>query len=121
MISQSVQLAFDPETADQEIRKIFSNDLARTLWLAIKQCHVTSKNFNIVIPMYAKIIADEMAKENEVFCAGKLFKILSGFGKAPTRCVIGQDGQSFAAELLPFVKGEKVIAFEVKIEGAKTI
>ncbi|EKE19049.1 MAG: hypothetical protein ACD_9C00156G0001 [uncultured bacterium] len=113
MISQIVSMAFDPEASSQEIREIFSDRLARTLWLGIKQCHVVSRNFNRAIPAYAKLIADEMAKEGEVFCAEKLFKILSGYGKNPICRVIGEDGRTFAAELLPFIKGEKEMTFKV--------
>lgn len=105
MISKKVKLNFNPETADTEIQEIFANDLARTLWLAIRQGHVVSQYFNKNILQCAVMIED--SRKREELNAEELFQIISGC------IVIGPCEQKFAEELLPFITGEKEIIFIV--------
>ena len=111
MIKQLVVLNFDPKTASQEFQKVFANDLTRTLWLAIKQSHLTDQYFCKSIIRYA--VAINAAKEEGKLSAETLFRILSGFASPPLSGVIGPSERSFAEELLPFVTGEKTITFEI--------
>lgn len=57
MIPETVILAFDPEITE-EVKRVFSNDLARTIWLAVKRSHMTSQYFNNDCLHYAKVIED---------------------------------------------------------------
>lgn len=116
MISQTVNLLFDPEADSGEIKEIFSDDVARTLWLAVKQSHVAGKHFKSAILRYAALIKDLMEKGD--LDARKLFYILSG-SFAPDQAIIGSCEQAFAEELLPFIKGEKAITFKIKTFAEK--
>lgn len=111
MISESVTLSFNPETSSPEIQKVFTSELARILWLAIRQGHMVNKHFNSAVLKYAEII--ESSKKKGELNAQTLFRILSSFAKQPTCAVIGPGEQLFAEELLPFINGEKTIAFTV--------
>jgi hypothetical protein len=111
MILENAVLGFDPETADKEIKEIFSDDLARTLWLAVISGHMTDPYFKKNCLAYAKIIKD--IKKKGLLTAEQLFLILSGFAKPPGCGIIGSAEQRFAAELLPFINGEKTIKFTV--------
>lgn len=113
MILQSVTLQFDPKTADKETREIFADDMARLLWLAIRQGHLKNQYFNRLVLQYAKTI--EKVREEGKLNAELLFRILSDFAKPPHMGVIGKSEQKFAEELLPFVMGEKSITYEVKM------
>ena len=110
MIPEVVTLAFDPET-DEEIKEVFSNDLARTLWLAVRRSHLTDQYFNNNCLQYAKVI--ESFKKEGPLTAGLLLRILSGVAKPPGQGIIGSAELEFATELLPFVNGEKTINFTV--------
>ncbi|MDX9913521.1 MAG: hypothetical protein RBS77_02995 [Candidatus Moranbacteria bacterium] len=56
MILEFLSLPFDPSDSDAEIRKIFDDDLARTLWLGIRQGHIVQKNFKKAILACAEVI-----------------------------------------------------------------
>jgi hypothetical protein len=115
MIPETVVLAFDPKKSEsKELREVFSDDLARTLWLAVKSGHLTDSNFNRNCLTYAKIIRD--LKKKEPMTADLLFRILSGFAKGPGQNIIGSAEASFAAKLLPFINGEKTISFTVNLK-----
>lgn len=112
MILEFLSLPFDPKNSDDEIRKIFNDDLARTLWLGIRQGHIAEKNFKKAILACAEVIRP--IKDQESFDAKELFDILSGSHKRSRFRVIGESEKLFAEELLPFIKGEKTIKFEIK-------
>jgi hypothetical protein len=115
MIQETVVLAFDPKKSqDEDLKKVFSDDMARTLWLGVKSGHLTDSNFNRNCLTYAKIIRD--FKKKESMTADLLFRILSGFARGPGQNIIGGAEASFAAELLPFINGEKTIGFTVKVK-----
>jgi len=112
MILEFLSLPFDPKDGDKEIKKIFEDDLARTLWLGIRQGHIVQSNFKKAILAYAKVIRP--IKDQESFGAKELFSILSGSHKRSQFRVIGESEKLFVEELLPFIKGEKTIKFEIK-------
>ncbi len=113
-IDPLVGLRFDPRDGSTEIQEIFADDLARTLWLGIKQGHVTTNNFNEDCLCYAEFIRRNLEKEGqEWLTAEKLCWILSAGYAPPGKGIIGGSETDFAAEFLPFVLGEKIIRFEV--------
>lgn len=113
MIMRSVRLGFDPEKASLEIRQVFANETARTLWLVIKQRCLTNQNFCRLILKYAPEI-DKMKKSGSLN-AVSLFRLLSGFARAPMQGVIGPEDFSIAEEIYPFVMGEKFITYEIEL------
>ena len=113
MILESVVLAFDPAVSDGMIKEVFSDELARTLWLAIKQAHIVDQNFSESCLIYARRI--EKLRSKGMLNAEQLFRILAGTAIVPGCGVIGSGEGVFAAELLPFIMGEKSIAFKVKV------
>lgn len=72
MILESVRLKFNPEESDSEIKAIFANEIARILWLGIRQGHIVDTNFKPAILSHAKLIEPI---RNEID-AEKLFHIL---------------------------------------------
>ena len=110
-IPRKVILTFDPKEAGGEIKKIFRDDLARTLWLAVKSGHVVSQYFNSMCTEYARVI--RKAKQKSPLTARQLLHILSGVGRHPGYGIIGENELPFAQNLLLFVNGER-ICYEVK-------
>ncbi len=110
MIREKVTLAFDPKKASRGIQEVFSYPLARTLWLATRGGHIQSQYFEVDCILYARAI--ERVKEEGSLTAQQLFRILSGV-VPPGRRIIGTDELELAADLLPFVNGEKEITFTV--------
>ena len=108
---RKVILTFDPKEAEWEIKKIFRDDLARTLWLAVKSGHVVSQYFNSMCIEYARVI--RKAKQEGSLTAKQLLHILSGVGRHPGYGIIGENELPFAQNLLRFVNGE-TIRYEVK-------
>jgi len=43
-----LKLRFDPASsqADSEVREVFSDDMARTLWMGVRQGHIVDQYFN---------------------------------------------------------------------------
>lgn len=111
MILESVNLRFDPQNAGEVISEIFKDDLARALWLGIRQGHLIDQDFHRNILRYSQTIKRE--KSEGKLDSRRLFDILSGFAKPPACGVIGPNEQTFAEELLPFINGEKSIAFTI--------
>lgn len=108
MILDFVVLKFLPTIASDEIREVYFDDLAWTLWIAIKQGHITSQYFNQGCLRAAKEIRKEIRKTGTI-TARTLHFILSF---DTPRNLIGSDEMPFAEELLPFILGEKKISFE---------
>jgi hypothetical protein len=112
MIRENVTLTFDPEKSRKEIKEVFTNDLARLIWLAVRYGHVVDEHFSKDCLRCARAI--ERSKKAGKLTAEMLFRILSGFAGAPGQGIIGSSEKDFAAELLPFINGEKTISYEVK-------
>lgn len=108
MIPEIVKLNFDPKTASREVQDVFSDDIARTIWLTVRSSHPTSQYFNTACLYYAKVIKE--ARKNSSLTAKQLLNILSG------DAVIGKNELDFAIDLLPFINGEKAIKFEINIQ-----
>ncbi len=113
MIPETVTLLFNPEAASKEVQEVFANELARTLWLAIKPGHLTSGSFNEDCLRRAKII-NGIKKKKESLNAQGFLMILSGLAAGPGHMILGATELDFATELLPFVNGDKKISFKVK-------
>ncbi len=113
MILESVVLAFDPAVSTGTINEVFSDELARTLWLAVRQAHIVDQNFSESCLIYARRIK-KLRNEGRLN-AEQLFRILTGTAIVPGCGIIGSGEGVFAVELLPFVMGEKSIAFKVKV------
>jgi len=105
MIPEIVELKFNPETGGDEIQKVFGDDLARLLWLAIKVTHIVSQNFDADCLRCAKILREY--KQKSPLTAKQLLHVLG-------RSISASGSElAFATELLPFVNGEKNIGFKI--------
>lgn len=114
MIRETVPLLFDPKNESEEIQTVFADDLARTIWLAVKDGHVAGQYFNRNCLYYARVIAD--LKKTKQLTAEQLMRILSGWAMSPVDGIMGDHDLAFATELLPFINGEKTIKFEIRTE-----
>lgn len=112
MIPETVTLTFNPEEANEEIRKVFACNLARTLWLAIRPGHIVSQYFHAGCLHYAGVIKKRLAQE-EPLTAEQLLRILSGM--TPGYGIIGHGELAFARDLLLLVNGERTIDFKVAV------
>lgn len=111
MIPKVLTLNFNPETAGDEIRKVFDDDLARLLWLAIKSSHVVARGFNAGCLRYAETLRRIM--EEKPLTAERLLLTLGG---VPGHGILGLNELAFATELLPFVNGTKKIGLKIGLE-----
>lgn len=119
MIKEIVSLAFDPTKAGSgDVKDVFADDVARIIWLAVKQKHLTTPNFNraclCISAEIKKMKNDGMIPLNEKV----LFCMLTGKLASPTDILgQGEGGLEFARELLLFIKGERTISFQVNALG----
>lgn len=107
-IPEIIELTFRPDELEGEVAKVFKDDLARTLWLAIKRSHVVAKGFNSLCLAYAKKLR---GMDKEELTAERLFSILNG-SIDQREDLIGTKEIAFARELLPFVKGKKELRYD---------
>ena len=110
-------LKFDPSKSDDPmIQQVFADDLARTLWLGIKQGHLASQYFNKECLWAAKQIRE--AQDNFPLLpltAEGLFDILSNRATVyPGLIGSGEREKAFAAELLPYVLGESQLTYRIE-------
>lgn len=113
MIREHIKLSFDPEKSSiEEVREVFSNPLARLIWLAVKPGHLTSQYFDFNCLRSAKEV-QKVLDSNETLSGEKVFRILSPFGITPVEGIIGPTERDFADELVPFLTGEKTISYEI--------
>jgi hypothetical protein len=102
--AEIITLAFNPEkTDDTEIRQVFSDNLAKILWLFIKRNHLVSQHFNKHCIGLAKCIRKIGIDK---ITAQQLNLYLQ------MRMMIGSQEQ-IGEQLLPFVRGVKT--FKLKI------
>jgi hypothetical protein len=103
-IVNPAELKFDPneDKISPNLKSVFENKLARTLWIGIKQRHLASKYFEGHCLNAAKAIEKNGVPES----AEKLEYLISRhFG-------IGYS-KEFIEELLPYLTGEKNLEYEV--------
>ena len=112
MISESLILLFDPRKSDIMLKEIFADEVARTLWLGIKQGRSVRKDFDQIIFSHAKIIRAMI--ESGPLDENVLHDILSGCHESSPLGVIAKGEVNIVKELLPFVNGEKTIIFEIR-------
>ena len=106
MIREHVKLLFDPENAQPITQEVFADDMARTIWLAIKQGHLAGPRFGENVLKASKWVR-KLVDEDRL-TVEKLFDALTH-----EVMLLGSSEQDFAEELLPFVLGEKSISYEV--------
>jgi hypothetical protein len=103
-ILNPAKLVFDPLdfSMRKELREVFENKLARTLWIGIKQRHLTDQYFEGHCLKVSKIIEKDGIPES----TEKLeYLINRHFGNGYSK--------EFIAELFPYVSGEKNLEYEV--------
>ena len=105
-IKELYTLSFDPNKAEPAIQRVFKDRIARTIWLAIKGQHLVSQYFNQDCVDIARWMRQRL-KAKERMDGGVLFNMLSRVG------VLGTEEQDFAERLIPYVSGEKKIAWIV--------
>lgn len=104
-IVNPVQLKFDPsdKRIRKELKKVFENKLARTLWMGIKQRHVTDQYFE----RNCLDLGEFISKKGVPDSPEKLeYMIHRYFGR-------GGYSKEFIRELLPYLSGEKNLEYEV--------
>jgi len=103
-IKNPTKLKFDPkdEKIGEELKLVFENKLARTLWMGIKQRHLASQYFE----GHCLNAAKSLEKIGVPDSAEKLEYIITRhFG-------VGYS-QEFIDELLPYLTGKKNLEYEV--------
>jgi hypothetical protein len=103
-IKNPVELKFDPsdEKIGEELKSVFENKLARTLWMGIKQRHLTDQYFE----SYCLNISEIFEKLGIPDTTNKLKRILErNFNRTYS--------QKFLEELLPYLSGKKNLEYEV--------
>jgi RimJ/RimL family protein N-acetyltransferase len=103
-IVNPIKLKFDPKgnKISEELKSVFENKLARTLWMGIKQRHITDQYFEDSCLGLAKLIEIKGAPDS----AEKLeYMIDRYFGRGYSK--------EFISELLPYLSGEKNLEYEV--------
>ncbi len=100
-MKEHVVLNFDPYYVDDIHQDIFNDDIARTLYLGIRQQHLVNQYFNqncLDIAGFARSIVGHL--DGRI-----LFSWLRGKG------MVGSEEQDFADELLPYVLGAKALTW----------
>jgi hypothetical protein len=103
-IVNPVKLGFDPLDLSlrRDLREVFENKLARTLWMGIRQRHISDQYFETNCLKVSKIIEKDGIPESKE----KLDYLISRhFG-----CGYSKE---FIEELFPYVSGEKNLEYEV--------
>ncbi len=106
-VVEKVTFTFDPFNSDNTpIKAVFEDELARTIWIAIKRNHIVDQHFN----KRCLIIAKMIRKHPHIT------------GKQLNHClcwdynVIGCKEETVGDEILPFILGDKIFEIEYKIE-----
>lgn len=109
-IKNPVELQFDPfdEKTTKEVKAVFENKLARTLWMGIKQKHLTDQYF-----------------ENQCLNVSEIFKKL-GVPDTPEKLkrILERNfntlynsntlyNKKFVEELLPYLSGDKDLEYKI--------
>jgi hypothetical protein len=103
-IVNPAKLKFNPNDKEirEELKLVFENKLARTLWIGIKQRHLTSDLFESQCLNMTKTIEKEgvpKSKEKLEYLINRHFE--NGYSK------------EFIDELFPYISGEKTLEYEV--------
>ena len=105
-IRTDVTLQFDPERAIPKVQRVFRDDLARTLWLAIKGTHIVSQHFNA--NMLAMAHGIKVRREIGKPITGRwIHMVLEDYG------VLGTMEGAFADELALFLNNNGTITYSV--------
>lgn len=108
-IREHVKLGFNPatQTEDDNLRKVFEDDIARILWLAWKPGHIVNQHFAAQVLARAQRIRAMPPKTPD-----DLFALLYTFTGADSNFP-RHDCRNFADVALPYLTGEKKITFEI--------
>lgn len=103
---EQVKFAFDPMKSDNpEIIAVFNDDLAKTIWIAIKRNHLVSESFN----KNCLRLASELRKTKNRNITGKqLNDYLSWLD------MIGTKEDDVGDKILPYIRGEQKFKIVVK-------
>lgn len=108
-IPEKVTLTFDPaKSVNPQIRTVFEDPLARTIWIAIRRSHLTNQYFN----QSCLTLAKELRKKKYQNIDGKQLNTL-----LYRQGTIGSAEYDVGDKILPFVKGEKTFEIEYKLES----
>jgi len=101
-----IPFGFDPSKTDnKEVKKVFEDETARILWIAIKRNRLVDENFNKNILYLAKVIDIEGI---DSFTADRLTSYLRGMG------IIGTSENGMGDEIIPFLKKERIFKCVIK-------
>ena len=91
-----LKLTFDPKELDTLVKNVYEDDIARTLWLAIKPKHLCGPDF----PQHCLNTAAYIREQGTPDSAEGLHKVLHGhFGYPPF-------DMALVEQLLPYLHGE---------------
>ena len=111
MLHESITLGFNPTVSeDSELRAVFANDTARTLYLLWRQGHIVSQYFNKHVLEIAEKIAK--AKPRTVEALARCFQVNS----LQAEFVAG-DIEAFCPEALPFFTGQRRVLYRLKLKA----
>lgn len=99
-------LAFDPETIeDEQLRRIWRDDLTRSLWTGLRFRRLASRHFNDSVEAIARELRRKVKFDRRTLNA--LFQRMECFGSSELTGVV-------AARLYPYLTGQKVFTYTVE-------
>ena len=104
-ILERVTLAFDPAGMSAALRRVFEDDVARTVWLAVRPGHLVDDHFDENCLTVAKWVRTRKAR-GDALTVGWLNGALHSLG------MVGTAERPFCELLLPFMRGERQISYE---------
>lgn len=106
---ETVPLGFDPATVkDKQIRRIWRDDLTRSLWTGLRFGRIVSQYFNDSVEALAARVRELQAKKKfNRRALNAQFRRMECFGSAELTGVV-------AAALFPYLTGEKTFSFKVE-------
>ncbi len=102
-IPNPVPLAFDPKGADENIREVFENDVARTLWLSLKSLTIVRPGFEETCLKIAEYLEENGVPNSP----NELEDILNGYFNLPRYPGSIHYGTEVAGRILPYLTGDE--------------
>ena len=111
-----VILKFDPDKASvPEVREIFQDEVARTIWMGFRMHHIVSQYFNHNVLDFVKRIRS--AGIESITVEGIMSILMEGgyYVNNDLRTGTFDEMRKFWEMMLPFIKGEKEMTYVTKV------
>lgn len=99
-IPNPMSLGFDPDSLDGELREIFNDAIARTIWMGVRCGHLAGPNFDTQC-----LTAAERFRRNPPSNSEELMAIIDP--------MTGHFNAECATALFPYVTGEVTLEYRV--------